>query len=247
MARRAAAVGVIAAGFGPYFVAQGVDPARIYRLRNWSQDAAPSETVSQARARLGWGADEFICLHAGNMGHKQRLENVLDAAAAIRDPRTRIVLAGEGNERQKLEGIARARNLTNVSFVPPQPTGLYESMLCAADVLIVNQRASVGDMSLASKLTSYFMTSRPIVASVAATSETGREVDAAGAGILASAEDPAALAAAITWMREHPGEAAGLGAAGRAYAEENLTPGSVLAGYEAFVDRIARSPGTRRR
>ena len=247
IARGAAAVGVIAEGFGPYFVDHGVDPARIHRLRNWSQDAIPSESVPEARKRLGWGPDEFICLHAGNMGHKQRLENVLQAAAAIEDPLTRIVLAGEGNERQKLETIVGTLRLANVSFVPPQPVGLYESMLCAADVLIVNQRASVGDMSLASKLTSYFMTSRPIIASVTATSETGRELQAAGAGMLAPAEDPEALAAAIDWMREHPEEAAAFGAAGRTYAAENLTPASVLAGYDAFIEKIARSPDTRPR
>ncbi len=239
-AREAAAVGVIAEGFGSYFVDHGVDRTRIHRLRNWSQDAAPSEPELETRKRLGWGAEEFVCLHAGNMGHKQRLENLLHTAAMIRDSNTRMVLAGEGNERQKLEEMARSLNLANVSFVPPQPTGRYEAMLRAADVLVVNQRASVGDMSLASKLTSYFMTSRPVIASVASTSETGRELEAAQAGLLTPADDPHALMRAIDWMREHPKEAAEFGAAGRAYADQHLTTASVLADYDVFIEKVAQ-------
>jgi GT2 family glycosyltransferase len=91
------------------------------------------------------------------------------------------------------------------------------------------------------------MTSRPIVASVAPRSETGREIEAAGAGVLSPAEDPSSLAAAIDWMREHPEEAAVFGAAGRAYAEANLTPASVLKGYDAFIEKIAAARDTQER
>ena len=245
LARTAAAVGVVAEGFRPYLIENGVDPERIHRLRNWSQSPIPSQTWEEARARLGWGADEFVCLHAGNMGHKQGLENVLRAAAEIHDPGVRIVLAGEGNERAKLQEIARSLELANVSFVPPQPSGLYEAMLAAADVLIVNQRASVGDMSLASKLTSYFMVSRPIVAAVAADSETGRELVIAGAGVLASPEDPPALAERLLWVRDHPEDAAALGASGRQYAEKHLAASSVLSEYEVFLEEVRRAPARR--
>ncbi len=249
LARQAAAVGVIAEGFMPYFVGHGVAAERIHRLRNWSRYAAPTESVVRARARLGWSPEDFVCLHAGNMGHKQGLENLLRAAAEIDDPRVRIVFAGEGNERLRLEELARRLRLSNVSFVAPQPPGLYEAMLAAADVLIVNQRASVGDMSLASKLTSYFMAARPVVGAVAETSETGRELRAAGAGRVAAPDDPVALAEALRWMQDHPEEARALARSGRRYAEANLTPAAALAGYERFLEeiRVGAAPSVARR
>jgi colanic acid biosynthesis glycosyl transferase WcaI len=246
-ARAAAAVGVIAEGFRTYLVDQGVAPERIQRLRNWSQRATPMVSTQATRARLGWGIDDFVCLHAGNMGHKQGLENVLQAAGRIPDGRVRIVLAGDGNERRKLERIVDEMALANVSFAQPQPPGQYEEMLAAADVLMVNQRASVGDMSLASKLTSYFMAARPIVAAVAPESETGREVATAGAGILAGPEDPSAMAESLLWLRDHPADATALGASGRRYAEQHLSAGAVLQEYEALIEKIAAERSLRRR
>ena len=245
LARGAAGVGVIADGFRAYFESHGIPPERIHDLPNWSQDAVPTEPASETRARLGWSQDDFICLHAGNMGHKQGLENVLHAAAAIEDPAIRVVLAGDGNERQKLEALAGELGLSNVTFVPSQPSGEYESMLRAADVLLVNQRATVGEMSLASKLTSYFMAARPVIGAVAERSETARELARAGAGELTPPEDPAALAAAITRFKAAGPEAETLGMRGRRYAERRLSPLHVLARYEAFVETISRSPAPR--
>jgi colanic acid biosynthesis glycosyl transferase WcaI len=235
LARRAAAVGVIAEGFGRYFEEHGVPSDRIHRLRNWSQDAIATETIAAARARLGWPASSFVCLHAGNMGQKQGLENVLHAASRIDDPEIQIVLAGAGNDRARLEALARQLRLSNLKFLPPQPTGIYEAMLRAADVLLVNQRSTVGDMSLASKLTSYFMAARPVIGAVAPSSETAHELTSARAGLLTAPDDPAALADAICWMKVHPDEASALGRRGHSYADEHLAPESVLADYDEFV------------
>ena len=237
-ARHAAAVGIIAEGFRSYFVDHGVDPGRIHRLRNWSQGPEPTESVEAARARLGWGDDEFICLHAGNMGHKQGLENVLDAAAALHDPSVRIVLAGNGNAHDALVRHAHELGVANVTFLPPQPAGEYEAMLRAADVLLVNQRASVGEMSLASKLTSYFAAGRPVVGAVAEQSETARELELAGAGLVVQPEDPAALAEALTWARAHTAETEALGLRGISYSDAHLSIRPVMRGYDEFVEAI---------
>jgi colanic acid biosynthesis glycosyl transferase WcaI len=238
LARQAAAVGVIAEGFRGYFEDHGIPTESIHDLRNWSQDAVATETMEETRSRLGWSKTDFVCLHAGNMGRKQGLENVLHAAAEIADPNIRIVLAGDGNERARLEMLAEDLRLANVSFLPPQPTGLYESMLRAADVLLVNQRPSVAEMALASKLTSYFMAERPVIGAVAERSETARELGRAGAGLLATPDDPLALAEAIRRLRADVDKGAELGAQGRRYAERHLSATTVLESYETFVRTI---------
>ena len=240
VARGAAAVGVIAGGFRTYFESHGISPSAIHDLPNWSLGGEPTETASEARLRLGWSPDEFVCLHAGNMGHKQGLENVLHAASLITDRSIRVVLAGDGNERAKLEALADELGVANVSFAPPQPTGAYESMLLAADVLLVNQRSAVGDMSLASKLTSYFMAARPVIAAVAERSETARELERAGAGVIVEAETPEALARAITRLKRDRADAEELGMRGRVYAERHLSTTHVLERYEEFVRTISR-------
>ena len=63
------------------------------------------------------------------------------------------------------------------------------------------------DMSLPSKLTSYFMTGRPVIASVAAEGGTAQEVLRSGAGSVMAPEDPKALLAEIRALSDDPGAA----------------------------------------
>jgi colanic acid biosynthesis glycosyl transferase WcaI len=239
IAKGATAVGIIAEGFRGYLEQGGVAPERIHRLRNWTRRVAPSETVAETQRRLGWDPDEFICLHGGNLGRKQGLDNVLDAAALLRGERMRIVLAGDGNDRERLEAKARELGLENVQFIELQGPGLWEAVMEASQLLLVNQRPSVTDMSLPSKLTSYFAAARPVVAAASADSETAREIAASGAGYVVPPDDPLALRDAIIAVRDHA-TARELGASARRYAEATLTPASALAEYDRFLE-IARN------
>jgi glycosyltransferase involved in cell wall biosynthesis len=235
-ARRAARIGIIAEGFRGYFTEAGIPDERIVRLRTWTLGCGEDQPRGSARARLHWGHDEFVVLHGGNMGHKQGLGNLIEGAAALRkEPRLRIVLAGDGNDRANLERHARRLGLDNLQFLGPQPWGEYEAMLQAADLLVVNQRASVGDMSLPSKLTSYFAAGRPTVAAVAADSETAREVERSGGGVVVAPEDPQAFADVVRSLRDDANRRTELGLSARRYATERLAAAAVLPEYEAFV------------
>ena len=215
---------------------------QIHRLRNWTRRVDPSETVAETKKRLGWHPDEFITLHGGNLGRKQGLDNLLDAALHLQDRGVRIVLSGDGNDRERLEARTRELGLDNVQFIELQGPGRWEAVMAASDVLLVNQRSSVTDMSLPSKLTSYFAAGRPIVAAASADSETAREIAAAESGSVVPPDDPVALSNAILAMKEGT-SAAELGARGRRYAENVLFPEIVLAEYDRFLDILVRSRG----
>jgi colanic acid biosynthesis glycosyl transferase WcaI len=239
IARRTEGVAIIAEGFRAYFEAGGVAPERIVRLRNWTRRVEPHETREHSRARLGWQPDELICLHGGNMGQKQGLGNILDAAALLNSERIRIVFAGDGNDRMRLQADARRRRLANVEFVPMQGPGRWEEFMQASDVLLVNQRASVADMSLPSKLTSYFAAGRPVVAAVSPDSETAREIEAAEAGYVVPPEEPAALRDVLVSLRRDPSAASTFGDTVRRYAETNLSAEASLERHERFVLAVA--------
>jgi colanic acid biosynthesis glycosyl transferase WcaI len=235
VARGATAVGIIAEGFRAYLEEGGVDPKKIHRLRNWTRRVEPSETVPETRRRLGWHEDEFICLHGGNLGRKQGLDNLLDTAALLNGERVRIVLSGDGNDRPRLEDRARELKLDNVQFIELQGPGLWEAVMEASNILLVNQRPSVTDMSLPSKLTSYFAASRPVVAAASADSETAREIEAAGAGYVVPPDQPNALRDAILSVKSN-GAGIRLGASARRYAETTLLPATALADYDSFFE-----------
>ena len=239
-ARRAAAVGIIAEGFRPYLESLGVDAKRIYRVRNWTHVEAPSMDRGLVRKQLGLPKDAVVCIHAGNMGYKQGLENVIECArlAAERDGRLLFVLIGDGNRRSHLEALAGQYKLPNLRFLPLQSKALFPNALAAADLLLVNQRGTVGDMSLPGKLTAYFVSGQPVIAAVARDSETAREVAVSGAGVVVEPDDPEALLGAIDDLLGDPAKCDRLGAAGKRWAQEKLTAAAALTDYEAFIKAL---------
>ncbi|MGI5352125.1 glycosyltransferase family 4 protein [Streptomyces sp. CA-250714] len=240
-------VGVIHESFTDRVAAMGVPASRIRTVPNWTHIAAPSRPREETRARLGWRQDETVVLHSGNMGLKQGLEVLIEAAGLLREERLRIVLMGDGNQRPHLAELAAP--LPGAELLPPAAEGDFPDVLAAADILAVTQRASVLDMSVPSKLTSYFAAGRPVIASVAADGGTAGEVRRSGAGLLVPPEDPAALAAALRRLAADPMHAAALGAAGQAYATGHLGRKAALGRLTALLDEaltLAPAPRSHR-
>jgi colanic acid biosynthesis glycosyl transferase WcaI len=235
-ARQAHGTAIIAESFRPYL--EKIGAHAIYRVFNWTRALPITESIEATRLRLGWGPNEFICLYAGNMGHKQGLDNLLDAGALLDGRGIRIVLAGDGNDRRRLEARCGDMGRQVISFLDLQPAEQHGAMLRAADILLLSQRASVTDMALPSKLTSYFAVGRPVVGAVAEGSTAAMEMANAKAGIVVRPGDTAALANAILALRENVETCRVLGDNGRAYAIKCLTPEKGLATYDEFLARL---------
>jgi glycosyltransferase involved in cell wall biosynthesis len=248
-ARGAAAIGVIAEGFRPYLEALGVDPARIRRVRNWTHLAEPTLDRAAARERIGLPQDAIVCLHTGNMGLKQGLENVVECArlSAASDRALLFVLVGDGNQRPYLEALARRYSLPNLRLLPVQPAELYPSMLAAADILLVNQRGSVVDMSLPSKLTSYFAAGRPVVAAVAAASETAHELEASGGGLVVAPDEPRVLLEALESLADNSVRCSELGESGRSWAVSTLSKEAAMETYDGLLAAVLAASSTAER
>jgi glycosyltransferase involved in cell wall biosynthesis len=175
------------------------------------------------------------------MGQKQGLDNLLEAAQLLRDPEVKIVLSGDGNDRSRLIARAAALRITNLSFISLQPPGEFEAMLQAADVLLLQQRSSVNDMALPSKLTAYFASGRPVVAAVSPTSGAAKEIQTAGAGIVINADEPSAFAESLTGLKQSPETAGRLGRAGEEHAKRVLSSEEALAGYDRLLENLLAS------
>jgi glycosyltransferase involved in cell wall biosynthesis len=186
------------------------------------------------------------------MGNKQHLEQVLAAADLAQNragpaaSNVRFALMGDGSQRPYLEAEARNRTLKNVMFLPPEPDATYPDVLAAADVLLVAERASVVDMALPSKLTSYAAVGRPVIAAVNPSGATAREVERAGFGIIVAAEQPDRLIESINQLVSDSEAVDRLGAAGRTFAASSLDVGAALRQAEAMVAAIAGDRGHKR-
>ena len=239
--RRADGVAVIHAGFTTELADHlGVDVERIREIRNWNHVDPPDPSASAAfRNAHGWGADEVVVLHAGNMGYKQGLENVITAAelAARSASRARFVLLGDGNQRVSLE--AAGAGVRTLEFLPPVGEDEFPAALGAADVLLVNERPGVAQMAVPSKLTSYFRSGKPILAATDAAGFTAGELAASGAGVCVPADRPDLLLSEALRLGTDRALGAQLGEAGRRYCAALLSEEAALDRYEAWIIDLA--------
>ncbi|MDH6196234.1 colanic acid biosynthesis glycosyl transferase WcaI [Mycobacterium frederiksbergense] len=218
----------------------GVDRRKIRTARNWTHIDSPDPAASASfRRRHRWAADEVVVMHAGNMGYKQGLENVIAAAelAARVDSRVRFVLLGDGNQRRSLEEVGAG--VHTLEFLDPVSEEEFPAALGSADVLLVNERPGIAQTAAPSKLTSYFRSGKPILAATDSAGITAGELAASGAGVCVPADRPDMLLGEALRLGGDRALAAQLGAAGQRYCDELLSPEAALDRYERWVIDLA--------
>lgn len=234
-------VAVVHEQFADGLSSLGVDRDRVTVIRNWSHVEAGAGERTATRGSLGWGDDEIVVLHAGNMGLKQGLENVVDTArlADERSADVRFVLMGDGNQRAALE--ERGAGVKHLQFLDPLPGDRFPDALAAADVLLVNEATTVAEMSVPSKLTSYFTAGRPVVAASWERSAASAELRRSGAGVRVDPGIPGDLLSAVQKLTDDPAHADVLGEAGRTYATAHLGAAAAYRDYQRWVENLAVS------
>ncbi len=218
----------------------GVPDRRIHLVPGWTHISPVPTPQPDARFALGWDAGGFAVVHTGAMGPAQDLGNVVEAARLLveRDDIT-FYLVGDGPRRSMLR--EQARGLPNVQFVEPLTPQDHALALAAADVLLVNERATLGEMSLSSKLTSYLSAGRPVLAAAWPGGATGRELDKAqGAAVRVDPGYPLMLASAVQALAAEPDRRARMGASARAYAEARLGRDRSMAALDAVLGTLLR-------
>lgn len=189
--------------------------------------------------RKRFGLDnEFLVTHSGNMGVKQGLDVVLEAAALNRgDSSMLFLLVGDGANRQRIQRRAAEMELRNVRFLPLLGQEDFRGLLAASGVCLIIQQQSVSEVAFPSKIVTYLAAGRPIVASVNTECEVARVICESVAGSIVKAEDPAALLAAIREMRGEDLEKFSENA--REYASQRWSSARVLRNLERSLETAA--------
>ncbi|MBD7919245.1 glycosyltransferase family 4 protein [Cellulomonas sp. Sa3CUA2] len=237
--RRCAAVGVITPQFATTLVAAGVPADRVVEVGNFTHVRPSDATRDEACARLGWDPTVFRVVHTGNMGRKQGLEHVVDAArlaVARGTVGVEMVLVGSGNCRDEL--VAAAAGLPTVRVLDPVDAERYPLVLAAADVLLLHERPGVREMCLPSKLTSYAAAARPVLAAVEQDGIAGRQLTEADAALVVLPGDPGVLLAAVERLRGDAALRDRLAAAAHRHGEATYGEPAARARYVALLRRL---------
>lgn len=220
-------------------LAKGVAPQRAQLFPNWVDLSSvyPLPRPNAFRAELGLAETDVLVLYSGNMGEKQGLELVIEAARRLQAmPGLRFVLAGDGGARERL--MAQAQGLTNLQWLPLQPAERLNLMLNAADIHVLPQRADAADLVMPSKLTGMLASGRAVVGTAAADTQLGGVLTQCGVRI--EPGDAVALADALQALAQQPERRDTLGAAGRAYAQAELAQDAILLKFEAALQALPK-------
>src|SRR5205823_3627897 len=106
----------------------------------------------------------------------------------------------DGSKRVALQQMAAARGLDNVRFFPYQPKELLHDSFAAADVFVVSLKAGLEGFIVPSKMYGILAAGRPFVAATDPSAEPALIARETGAGLVADAGNPEALANAILAM-----------------------------------------------
>ncbi len=234
---------VLSPGFQERLLGRGVRADKVSVIENWC-DEAQIELPERggARAALDLG-DDFTVVFAGTMGPAQGLDTVLDAAALLADePGVRFVLIGTGIDVDRLRARAATEGLGNVEFLPRRPIHEIGEVLAAADALLVHLRDDpLFEITIPSKTQAYLHAGRPVLMGVRG--DAADIVARAGAGLVFTPEDPAALADAVRRMRDLPvDEREEMGRRGARHYDAEL---SLRVGADRFVDVLETAARSR--
>ncbi|KQB51548.1 colanic acid biosynthesis glycosyltransferase WcaI [Pseudomonas endophytica] len=149
-------VSTISSGMLRRAEAKGVAKDQLRFFPNWSETARFQNVPRNPELlrRLGVNPDKRVLLYSGNIGEKQGLECVIEAAQRLGDRSDLVFLVvGEGAGKARLQELSQQRNLSNVVFAPLQPYEDLPALLASADCHLVIQKRGAADAVLPSKLT----------------------------------------------------------------------------------------------
>jgi colanic acid biosynthesis glycosyl transferase WcaI len=226
--KKSARVRVISNGFRDALIRGGISRDRIDVISNWA-DSQPHEPVNQSSTTRCLA--RLTVLYAGSIGPAQDLDTVVEAARLLQDsPDIEFVIAGEGIDRERLQGKTRELGLTNISFLGWLPEAKIQPLLASADVLLLHLRDDpLFRITIPHKVYVYLATGRPVLAAVSG--ESAEVVRDANAGLTCPPGDPIQLAETVRCF-------AAMGALER--------EGYGQRGREAACDQYSRSQLTRK-
>lgn len=181
---------------------QQVTPGSVHVLRNWlnPQGLQPRVSVEAMRRKLGIPSECRLILYAGNLGAKQGLLILVEAARRLRaDPSIRILVVGDGIMAATLRAAAAA--LPNLDYHGLLPFEDLGSLLAAADLHVLPQEKAASDLVFPSKLGPLLTSDRPIVVTAEPRSELAQWLG--GAALRCRPGDGRALAAALVGALGH--------------------------------------------
>ena len=204
------------------------------------QNGVETALFSPGHADPNLRADgRFLASFIGTIGLAHGLETLIAAAERLQREAAdvRLMLVGEGADRERVQAMAQSKRLENICFVSQQPREKVPSYICAADVcLVLLRKSEVFETVIPTKMLEFMSCSRPVILGVKGQAQ--QILESANAGICIEPGDPDALCAAILQLKQNAGLRETLGRNGREYIVQNLSRSRTAANYVEVLNTL---------
>jgi len=161
----------------------------------------PQKTNRRLKAEIGLPTDSIVALYSGNIGRKQNIDTLLEAAYHLLNRSDiYIVICGDGVYKKTL--MEKGEGCNNVLFIPLQPLEKLNELLNMADIHLLPQSSDAADLVMPSKLSGMFASGRPVIATADDNTQVASIVG--NCGVVVSPGDAKGIANAILKLGCNP-------------------------------------------
>lgn len=194
-----------------------IDRDKYLVVNNWQND---DDFMNLPAAKK---SDKIVFEYVGSINVHANVDLMIKAFAEANIHNSELRIYGGGNQKENCQQLVKDLGLTNVSFgfVSRNEIPAVQS---DASVLILALPTGNGNLCLPSKLTSYLLSGKPVLASVDQDSSTKRILEGEGCGRTVVPDDKDALVRGFKYFAEMAqSEREKMGEKSREYAMAHLT------------------------
>lgn len=165
---------------------RNIDKEKYLVVNNWQNDDDFQKLPEKK------DNNKLIFEYVGSINIHANVDLMINAFAEANITNSELRIYGGGNQKETCQQLVRDLGLTNVTFGFVSRNEIPE-VQAAASVLILALPTGNGNLCLPSKLTSYLLSGKPVLASVDQDSSTKRILEGEGCGKTVNPDDKDAL------------------------------------------------------
>jgi colanic acid biosynthesis glycosyl transferase WcaI len=238
--KKSTAVSSISKGMLQRIRQKGIAPSKSILFPNWVDANAihPLKKEYSLRASYGISQTDKVILYSGNLGEKQGLENIIEAAKGFRDVQdVKFVIVGSGGGEMKLKQMVKEAGLDNIRFYPLVAYNRLSNLLAMADLHLVLQKRNASDLVMPSKLTSILAAGGCPLVTAGADSTLYKVIREHNMGLVVEPDDVVALTEGIRYALQNDLNVHRTNA--RYYAANHLSKDIILRNWETSLLELA--------
>ena len=214
--RRAERVIVLGEDMRTRIERKGVSRSRIEIVRYGADiprpDARPAP-LDEDTIRAIRGNDEFVLLHAGNLGFYGAWGTLVKAMQMLEGTGMSLVFVGDGAQRPEVEALAKGAG--SIRFLPFFPASKIPAVLAAPDAHLITVKRGLEGVVVPSKMYGILAAGKPILAVTPSETDVASVGAKFGFAVSADPDNPQEVAEAIRALAADRGRLEDMGRAAR--------------------------------